>query len=131
MLGGKISVQSQVGKGTQVRVSLPLMKGLPRREGPTSTPNVVTSLSQEQDDSIKILQRLAHGKTIALLGFNSNEGASPRSSFIGETLAKYVTEWFGLTRTSAWSPSSQADILIADEIDMPAMLAHGPNFQEV
>ncbi|KAI9871972.1 MAG: hypothetical protein M1830_002208, partial [Pleopsidium flavum] len=128
MLGGNISVKSHVGKGTQVRVSLPLIKGVPKNESLASNPKVVTSLSQEQDDSIKILQRLAHGKTIALLGFNSKEGASARSSFIGETLAKYVTEWFGLTQVSTWSSSSQADILIADEIDMPAMLAHGPKF---
>jgi hypothetical protein len=125
MLQVTMDIQSQVGRGTEVKVRLPLRRACQNIEKPVSSPMLGES-SRDEDDSIAVLCRLAKRKTIALYGFDSN--ATSRSKAIGETLAHYVTEWFGLTKVSTWLPSSQADILIADEVEMPAVLAYGPKF---
>ncbi|KAI9810097.1 MAG: hypothetical protein M1827_006708 [Pycnora praestabilis] len=128
MLGGEIIIQSQVDMGTEVKVSLPLSRGFPKNESAVCTPSSVTSLSREEDDSISMLQEQGRGKTIALFGFDGGGGADSHSqsaSIIGETLTKYITDWFGLTNISTWSTMSQADVVIADEVDMSALLANG------
>ncbi|KAK4983007.1 hypothetical protein LTR50_007475 [Elasticomyces elasticus] len=87
-----------------------------------------TSVYREQDGSIDCLRQRAERNTIALFGFDSDGKGSQRSSLIRESLATYITEWFGLSEVSTWSSSSPADILIADEVNLPALLAHGPKF---
>ncbi|KAK4986487.1 hypothetical protein LTR66_007853 [Elasticomyces elasticus] len=128
MLGGQIEVLSEVNRGTEVRICLPLTRRTTFRGVPVPMSDPSTSVYREQDGSIDCLRRRAERKTIALFGFDSDGKGSQRSSLIRESLATYITEWFGLTEVSTWSSSSPADILVADEVNLPALLAHGPKF---
>lgn len=113
MLRGTIDVQSQVGKGTEVTLRLPLSR-LPGTGTPASTPSSSTS-EQSTDESINAL-RLEHGDaSVGLFGFNDH-GQRP-------VLTSCVQDWLGLNVLSPISPEVKADVCIVDEKEL-AQLSH-------
>lgn len=122
MLGGSIDIRSQVGQGTEVRISLPLMR-VPGTETPISTPSTAGSFERPQDDSVTILQEQASGRSVAFYKFVTRVGKDYQASETGNVLRKYVSTWFGLNALSQWNPKMRADIIIVDEMDLPSLLA--------
>jgi hypothetical protein len=125
--GGRIDIQSEIRKGTEVKLSLPLTnchnEPVPSKvplsddeEGhEQQTPNNLT-LDKDNEHSIKALRRRALGRTVMIRGFDSVfEDSNLRKaslSSLKESIEKYVREWFGLTIVSN---DSTADIVISDE----------------
>lgn len=128
MLGGSIDVRSEIGKGTEVRVTLPMIRGQ-RFETPVSTPGSTTTLERQQDDSITMLRERANETKIALYGFKTDHqdnSPSPGISVniqVEKSLSTYITDWYGIAVTAPSDSLSSADIIIVDEEHLDAFRA--------
>ena len=109
MLGGSIDIQSELGRGTEVKVVIPLHKQS-ETETPISTPSSVTSTDRAHDNSIATLKARASGLSVALGGFDSH---SPGDASITAVLGRYITSWYGLQIVDI--NDSSVDIIIVDE----------------
>lgn len=92
-LNGSVSIQSQIDKGTQVTVEIPLTQSI---KGMAEAP-----------DTVAQLQAACREKTVLLSGFESSVKSSLRKS-----LHLYITEWFHMTITE---DLHLADFVIIDE----------------
>jgi len=108
--GGRIDIRSEVGKGTEVKLSLPLTNHL----GP-GIPSPLATI-HDIEDPVEALRQRAHGRTVQILGFDGvyEDSELRKASLLSlkESIENYVTEWFGL---SIVSNEKRADILISDE----------------
>ncbi|KAL9105158.1 MAG: hypothetical protein Q9187_008796, partial [Circinaria calcarea] len=125
MLGGSIDIRSQVGKGTEVKISLPLMR-TPTSDTPVSTPSTTSSIDRSQDDSVSVLQAQASGAVVSMYGFDdSSNTVSLPSPEVGRVLRHYISTWYGLEVLPSWPPAKRPDIIIVDERHLPALLSEG------
>ncbi|KAJ5973226.1 hypothetical protein N7481_010436 [Penicillium waksmanii] len=110
-LDGNINVQTQVGKGTTVKVTVPLY-----RSEPDDCVNNIRSMSQmrrqEMTTDLNYIRRDFPGRKVAIRGLQPD---SVSKHPFWSTISHYLTDWFGLELVS---PSSEAtiDILLVDEI---------------
>ena len=119
MLSGTIDVQSEVGKGTEVCIRLPMSR-LPGAGTPISTPSSMTT-DESCDHFINILQRDFQDTTIALYGFD--RGETPEiGAQLCHVLQEYIEEWLGLKVTTQSSHLSIADIVLLDEQSLPSLV---------
>ncbi|MCJ1283172.1 hypothetical protein MMC26_002499 [Xylographa opegraphella] len=132
MLGGSIEIKSEVGKGTEVKVELPLLR-VTGIDTPVSTPNTISSMERPQDDSIAILQSEASGMSVAFYGLQSS-GKSIGAAAAKEmerALHQYISLWFGL-EVIVMSPGSQnPDFIIVDEANLSELLSKKPRRSSV
>lgn len=112
-LNGNIKIQSQVGEGTIVKISIPLE----RPAGENSVPSTVHVKSSEQKTVIASSQ-LRHldltGKRAAIWGMDSSCLGEDR---FWSSIARYITDWYGL-KLVPWSANDHIDILFANESDL-------------
>ena len=92
MLRGTIDVQSELSKGTDITIRIPLSR-VPGTETPVSTPSTDILIDGgSQDDSINVLRAQYQEKAVAFYALHSsghtNEMAEPV-----RTLRKYVEDW--------------------------------------
>ncbi|KAE8447124.1 hypothetical protein EG329_011108 [Mollisiaceae sp. DMI_Dod_QoI] len=110
--GGTIDVHSELGSGTEIKLSLPLQNRL--RDSDTLLGNVDPLYLDE--DSIHAIRRRAYGRTVTISGFDNTSGKSKLQTaalqIFKASIQKYVTEWFGLTIVSS---NEVVDIAILDE----------------
>ena len=110
--GGKIDIQSELGKGTEVKLCLPLRDHLSEPEDMPAKLNI----SYANEGLVEAVRRRANGRTVQIRGFD----ASPADSELRQlaltswkaSIEKYVTEWFNLSLVGEDQP---ADIVISDE----------------
>ena len=121
MLGGSIDIRSEVGQGTEVKVSLPLMR-VSGTDTPVSTPSTTGSIERTLDDSISTLQAEASGMSVALYGFDTRQGSEVHSTKLGTILEQYVSGWYGLECMSSWPFPRNPNIIIVDEKDLESLL---------
>lgn len=115
LLGGSIGIRSEVGKGTEVTIRLPLMR-VSGTDSVASTPSGASSIEGLQGDAVTTLQAEYPGRTIALYG-----GAN--GTKISEVLYQYITKWFGLdVVTPDETTPFSADIVLVDEKEFPSLL---------
>ncbi|PMD36870.1 hypothetical protein L207DRAFT_90676 [Hyaloscypha variabilis F] len=102
-LGGKISIRSELGKGTDVEVTIPVEKpdNFQHVNGTFNHP-----LDAEPQQCISNLRHRATGKSIHFLRDN---GTGPISHVSWSCIERYCTEWFGFVVKDA-----SADLIIAD-----------------
>ena len=126
MLGGSIDIKSEVGRGTEVKISLPLLRGS-GIDTPISTPNTVFSLERTSDDSISNVQAESTGKSVAFYGFESvpYEAADVSTATIERVLKQYTQKWYGLEVLTPWPPARTPDLIIVDETKLSELLSHG------
>ena len=124
MLGGTIDIRSEVGQGTEVRIELPLLR-VTESETPLSTPNTGSSLDRTPDDSIRILQSEASGKSVALYSFTqtSNKPVDAVAVEMEKVLSQYIVNWYGLEVLTALPLSKAPDVIIVDERHLSSLLA--------
>lgn len=125
VLNGTIDFQSQIGKGTQVTVQVPLMK-LPGTDTPKSTPSTIASTSSTVT-SLQSLQSEYPGKMVALYGRLSDNVPVSLNNERCRVLHSYIKDWYGLQVTH--SLSEAADVIIVDEKDLHALWALNLNLR--
>ena len=113
-LGGKIDIQSEVGCGTTVKVTVPL----------NSPPQLSDPMSLESSSVMSDVRRRCKGLTLCLIGFEyyPDIGENPtgilstharRMLALKSSFTMIVTDWFGMKITMAFSlASAQGDILV-------------------
>ncbi|KAF4631651.1 hypothetical protein G7Y89_g6476 [Cudoniella acicularis] len=109
--GGSIDIRSELGKGTEVKLSLPLEDCITDPENPNTL-----KLSDPQEDHISAVRRRGRGRTVTIRGFDVAFEDSPLQlgalASLKASIEKYVTEWFGFKLSST---DEDPDILICDE----------------
>ncbi|OBT74551.1 hypothetical protein VF21_07570 [Pseudogymnoascus sp. 05NY08] len=119
VLEGDITIDSELGGGTQVRVTLPLVREMPTTPLglPTSTPRSGPSIPRDDDRAISELRAEVIGQKVFLYGFNLDT-KDPTIYKMGELLkasiTNFVTNWYGLEVVSL---HQKASIIIANEAD--------------
>jgi signal transduction histidine kinase len=111
-LGGIIDVQSELGIGTEVKVSLTLNQAL-------ISPQPL-ALDAKYESSVMGMRKKTSGLTLGLVGFDISSGISkvePEPSLsLRESLKSMAIHWFGMkvTASESWG-TSPPDIYIANE----------------
>ncbi|KFZ24550.1 hypothetical protein V502_00966 [Pseudogymnoascus sp. VKM F-4520 (FW-2644)] len=123
VLEGDITIDSELGRGTQVKVTLPLLREMPTPLAlSTSTPRSGPSIPREDDRAISKLRAEVVGQKVLLYGFNL-DSKDPLTYKMGQLLkasiTNLVTKWYGLEVVSL---HQNASIIIANEAD-PATIS--------
>lgn len=121
MLRGTIDVQSEVGKGTDITIRVPMSR-MPGTDTPVTTPSSDASVSGgSQDDSMRVLQADYQAITVALFAFHSNEHANEMTE-AGRTLKSCIEDWFGFRVCSSLSELTSKDLIVVDEKDLAELV---------
>ncbi|PVH82219.1 hypothetical protein DL98DRAFT_653296 [Cadophora sp. DSE1049] len=104
-LGGKISIRSELSKGTDVEITLPVEKA--EENISHSRHSDLFKVSQEAEECITTIRNRTAGKSISLTRTKSS--ASTQTEVTWSCIEKYCSEWFGFE-----VKSSGASILITD-----------------
>jgi hypothetical protein len=117
LAGGTIDVRSDLGKGTQVKLSIPVENHLDQLMDEPDTANLASEISE---DPVIAVRRRARKKTVYLRGFDSHSGTGELQSqsldSLKSSIEKYIREWFNLSLVSNESRDHiAADIVILDE----------------
>lgn len=114
MLQGSIDVQSEVGKGTEVTVRLPLSR-LPGSDTPVNTPGTGDSTDgSSQDNSIRVIHAEYQATTVTLYSFVQKDGQDGMTE-AGRTLKICVEDWFGLSTSLSLAGLTSKDLIMVDE----------------
>ncbi|KAK8244967.1 hypothetical protein HDK77DRAFT_239757 [Phyllosticta capitalensis] len=138
MLNGDVHITSAVGMGTEVVVTLPMVKG-PSGPGTTasSTPSsapVSVSSGMTSDSGIKStleeVRKLSQGKTVAVFIAKDYKIADELTRIsvdsVRDTITHYMKEWYGFAHVVDWTPDVKADLVGCDEFDLPALIKACP-----
>jgi len=119
MLGGEIDVKSELGKGTEVTVSLVLKKSNRRAPRPDGCDTGGERGAGDWETEIESIRRKGRGKKVRLVGFDSPPEADIHAasiSYLGCSFKRYISHWFGMTPTGESFPCDVgADFVIAHE----------------
>lgn len=92
MLCGTIDVRSELGKGTDISIRIPLSR-VPGTETSVSTPSTEASVDGgSQDDSMHVLQTDYQATAVALYAFRSKAYKSAMTE-AGRTLQSCIEAW--------------------------------------
>ncbi|KAH8667952.1 histidine kinase-group I protein [Tricladium varicosporioides] len=101
ILEGDITIDSEVGRGTQVRVSLPLLRGV--LKGPdsvsTNTPKSIVSATREPEESLVKLRARILGQRVSLHGFHHQSPdpiAQKAARYTKTSVTNFLIKWFGM-----------------------------------
>ncbi|KAM3069515.1 hypothetical protein ACMFMG_005621 [Clarireedia jacksonii] len=123
LLEGDITIDSEIGRGTQVKVTLPLLREMPKDSALPTTPKSAAMVLREADDSVALLRDRANGKRVGLFGFG-HAAADPFVHRMGKMLEasvrNFLTNWYGLEVVSL---SEHPEIIVANETN-PAAIAN-------
>jgi hypothetical protein len=111
--GGRIDIRSDLGKGTEIRLSLPLENCRPDPETVQKKRDSRINL----EEPVEAVRRRAKGRIVTIRGFEDTSGShSPLQQValagLKVSIEKYVTEWFGLEIDHT---GKTPDIVISDE----------------
>ncbi|KAG0636886.1 hypothetical protein HOY80DRAFT_1138752 [Tuber brumale] len=119
MLGGEIDVKSELGKGTEVTVSLVLKKSNRRTAKPDGNYDTGGRDVGDWETEIESIREKGRGKKVRLFGFGSPPEADIHAasiSYLGCSFSRYISHWFGMTPTTDSSPCNVGgDFIIAHE----------------
>ncbi|OBT64970.1 hypothetical protein VE03_05631 [Pseudogymnoascus sp. 23342-1-I1] len=118
VLEGDITIDSELGRGTRVKVTLPLPREMPTPSAlSTGTPRSGPSIARNDDHAISKLRAEVLGKKVLLYGFNPDT-KDPIIDKVGQLLkasiTNFVTNWYGMEVVSL---RQKASIIIANEAD--------------
>ncbi|KAF4625939.1 hypothetical protein G7Y89_g12226 [Cudoniella acicularis] len=124
-LGGKIHIRSELGKGTDVEVTIPIEKA----QGLPISPSDSNNASTGMHEVISSMQERAKGKSVRVCKDYSKTEPAAHEVILWSCIEKYCSAWFGFEITS-----SAADLVItnkcvlANHLEDPRVLVvHGDN----
>ena len=121
MLRGTIDVQSEVGKGTDITIRIPLSR-VPGTDTPVSTPSTEASVDGgPEDDSMRVLQADYQATTVALYAFHAT-GYTNEMTEAGRTLKNCIEDWFGLKVCVSPFELISKDLIVVDEKDLAELV---------
>ncbi|KAK7534901.1 uncharacterized protein J3D65DRAFT_427940 [Phyllosticta citribraziliensis] len=137
MLNGEVNITSAVGIGTEVFVTLPMVKatsgpGTTANSTPSSAPVSVSSGVNETciKTTLDEVRELSKGKTVAVYIPRDyriiDELTRISVDSVRDTITHYMKEWYGFTHVLDWVPGVKADLVGCDEFDLPALLQAYP-----
>lgn len=110
--GGRIDIRTEIDKGTEVKLSLPLEDCVRKSDDSPGK----ESLQYEHEGPIDAVRRRAKGRTVTIRGFDSvfrdSDIRTAATKSLKASIVKCVTKWFNLTVVS---DDEIADIVISDE----------------
>ncbi|CAZ84335.1 unnamed protein product [Tuber melanosporum] len=119
MLGGEIDVKSELGKGTEVTVSLVLKKSNRRTAKPDENFGTGGRDVGDWETEIENIREKGRGKKVRLFGFDSPSEANIHAAsifYLGCSFSRYISHWFGMTPAAESSPCNiSSDFIIAHE----------------
>ncbi|KAF5879053.1 putative two-component sensor protein histidine protein kinase (dhkj) protein [Botrytis fragariae] len=98
LLEGDITIDSELGRGTEVRVTLPLLREMPKDTSTPATPKAVTSLLRETDESVSLLRSEISGREVGLFNFNPptiDPILARKGKFLEGSVRNFLTNWYG------------------------------------
>lgn len=108
-LGGKITIESEVGVGTTVKMAFPVSQSRPRRPSQTQAPR--TSSLPQPSGLVAAVRKTLEGKILRVITPQDAESVvSPSTTRI----KSYLTEWFGMVSQSD-EATAPADVVMVDE----------------
>ena len=122
MLGGTIDIKSELGQGTEVVVTLPLIRP---NVGDTTNSTPSTSgpaIERAKDDSISILRGRLSTESIALLGFEAVPNRDPATIETGKVLKRYIEDWYGGQLLTSWTIGNVPNVIVIDELETHLLL---------
>ncbi|KAL2075914.1 hypothetical protein VTL71DRAFT_857 [Oculimacula yallundae] len=118
LLEGEITIDSEVGRGTRVKVTLPLLREMPRNldSGASSnTQKSVVSVGRESDEIIQSLRARAIGYRASLHGFDiDTKDPVIHDMFrqLKNSIASFLVKWYGMRVVPL---GQKCDIIISNE----------------
>jgi hypothetical protein len=117
LAGGTIDVRSEFGRGTRVKLSLPL-ENYPGELADNAV--IPISPSETSEDFILAVRHRVQGRTVTFRGFencSSTEHLQSQSlASLKASIQKYIRDWFNLSLLSPeFGNEASADIVISDE----------------
>lgn len=107
--GGTIDVRSELRKGTEIKLSLPL-------DNCQSAPELDLDSNSQLEEPIEAVRRRGVGRTVMIMGFRAGVGRSKIQrgalSSLKSSIENYVTKWFKLAIVPS---TANPDIIICDE----------------
>jgi CheY-like chemotaxis protein len=110
-LGGKIHIRSELGKGTDVEVTIPLDTS-ESSEGTSTDPGDLTKSYVDAQKCVASLRQRATGKSVSISRSAPKCGSAHLDALPWDCVERYCQEWFGFEIKSAG-----ADIVITDGCD--------------
>jgi hypothetical protein len=109
--GGRIDVRSEQNRGTEIKLSLPLVNCLPEPEDLAINSDPIST----HQDPIDAVRRRARGRTVSIHGFDSplekSDLQTGSLASLKASIEKYVAKWFDLRLVST---GEIADIVVSD-----------------
>lgn len=124
LLEGEIRIDSEVGRGTQVQVQLPLLREMPRTAdsvNSTSTKSVL-SISRDVDESIALLKVRVAGQKASLSGFDVGSKdpiMRKMGTILKASITTFLVKFYGLKIVPL---DHKPNIIICNEAN-PAVIA--------
>jgi signal transduction histidine kinase len=100
-LGGKIHIRSELGKGTEVEVTLPLNRADELEEIHTK-PGDLTRVSEEAQEAVLILRERVNGQSVQLTRFTSTDHLHESKPW--NCIEQYCSDWFGYQIVKTGNP---------------------------
>jgi signal transduction histidine kinase/DNA-binding response OmpR family regulator len=124
ILNGDIDIQSTVGVGTTVTIKFPMVVG--RQTGSSTslfTPPSSGGIERSKDDSLKVLQRRAKGRTAHYFTSKGSDPQEESTRLMRDVINTYLGQWYGFTVIESLSVNNQVDIIIVSQADFPELVA--------
>lgn len=139
MLNGEINVRSVLGVGTEVVVTLPMVKGGSSGTSSTTTPASApvstssgSSIERPMYNALETVKEMASGLSAAL--FRPAEYDAVSSGVTVQTLDSargalrvFLEDWYGFAGVVDWSPDAHVDLIMVDEVDLPTLIELCPS----